>query len=119
MEHSTSPSSAEENWCVLPVRHTLRAIEVPTGLDIDRVHQLPQPTKAAAVEMEQESCPLGVAFLPDHVCAQHIASGRLVHLLPDWRGREGIVHLVFTTRRGLPPAVRALIDQLARSFPSL
>jgi hypothetical protein len=28
-----------------------------------------------------------------------------------------MVHLVFTTRRGLPPAVRVLIDQLAASFP--
>jgi hypothetical protein len=27
------------------------------------------------------------------------------------------VHLVFTTRRGLPPAVRALIDHLADGFP--
>ncbi|MHC2569785.1 hypothetical protein ACVMH6_002113 [Rhizobium leguminosarum] len=30
---------------------------------------------------------------------------------------QGIVHLVFTTRRGLPPAVRALIDHLAAGFP--
>jgi hypothetical protein len=28
---------------------------------------------------------------------------------------EGTVHLVFTTRRGLPPAVRALIDHLGRT----
>lgn len=60
---------------------------------------------------------LGIALLPDHVCAQAIASGQLVHLFPQWRAQQGIVHLVFTTRRGLPPAVRALIDHLAAHFP--
>ncbi len=60
---------------------------------------------------------LGIAILPDHVCRQALAAGQLVHVLPGWRGLQGIVHLVFTTRRGLPPAVRALIDHLAAGFP--
>jgi len=62
---------------------------------------------------------LGIALLPDHVCAEHLARGRLVHVLQDWRGQRGIVHLVFTTRRGLPPAVRTLIDHLAAGFPRI
>ena len=60
---------------------------------------------------------LGIAILPDHVCRKAMAEGQLVHVLPGWRGLQGIVHLVFTTRRGLPPAVRALIDHLAAGFP--
>lgn len=60
---------------------------------------------------------LGVAILPDHVCRAPLDAGQLVHVLPAWRGLQGIVHLVFTTRRGLPPAVRALIDHLAAGFP--
>jgi DNA-binding transcriptional LysR family regulator len=60
---------------------------------------------------------LGVAILPDRVCREAIVDGRLVHVLPEWRGLQGIVHLVFTTRRGLAPAVRALIDHLAVHFP--
>ncbi|RZL77966.1 MAG: LysR family transcriptional regulator, partial [Sphingomonas sp.] len=60
---------------------------------------------------------LGVAILPDRICRDVIADGRLVHVLPEWRGLQGIVHLVFTTRRGLAPAVRALIDHLAANFP--
>ncbi|MCB2059257.1 MAG: LysR substrate-binding domain-containing protein [Novosphingobium sp.] len=60
---------------------------------------------------------LGVALLPDHVCQQALNDGRLVRALPDWRGQQGLVHLVFTTRRGLPPAVRALINHLATEFP--
>jgi DNA-binding transcriptional LysR family regulator len=61
---------------------------------------------------------IGVALLPDHVCRADIAAGRLVRLYPGWRGQAGIVHVVFTTRRGLPPAVRAFIDHLAANFPS-
>ncbi len=60
---------------------------------------------------------MGVALLPDHVCRDALLAGRLVRVLPGWRGQRGIVHLVFTTRRGLPPAVRALIDHLAEGFP--
>lgn len=59
---------------------------------------------------------LGVALLPDHVCREALSAGQLVRVLPAWRGLQGIVHLVFTTRRGLPPAVRALIDHLAAGF---
>lgn len=59
---------------------------------------------------------LGVALLPDHVCAAELRSGALVQLLPEWAGEDGIVHLVFTTRTGLPPLVRAWIDHLAKGF---
>jgi DNA-binding transcriptional LysR family regulator len=38
-------------------------------------------------------------------------------VLPDWDTPQGIVHLVFPTRRGLLPAVRAFIDFLAQCIP--
>lgn len=60
---------------------------------------------------------LGIANLPDHVCREALEAGQLVRVLPAWRGMHGTVHLVFTTRRGLSPAVRALIDHLAAGFP--
>ena len=56
---------------------------------------------------------LGIALLPDHVCGEALGNGQLVRVLPDWSGQQGILHIVFTTRRGLPPSVRALIDHLA------
>ena len=61
---------------------------------------------------------LGVALLPDHVCWPDLDAGRLVRLFSEWHAQECIVHLVFTTRRGLPPAVRAFIDHLAVTFQS-
>ncbi|WP_343714361.1 LysR family transcriptional regulator [Inquilinus sp.] len=60
---------------------------------------------------------LGVALLPDHSCRDHLEAGHLIRVFPEWSGYEGIVHLVFTTRRGLPPAVRGFIDHLAATYP--
>jgi DNA-binding transcriptional LysR family regulator len=59
---------------------------------------------------------LGVALIPDHFCQEELHDGRLVRLLPAWYKQPGLVHLVFTTKRGLTPAVRALIDHLAIGF---
>lgn len=55
---------------------------------------------------------IGVALLPEFVCERPLRSGALIRVLPDWAGPEVIVHLVFTARRGLPPAVRAFIDHM-------
>jgi len=38
-------------------------------------------------------------------------------VLPEWNSPQGIVHVVFPTRRGLLPAVRAFIDFLAERLP--
>jgi DNA-binding transcriptional LysR family regulator len=53
---------------------------------------------------------LGIAFLPEYAAREMLAAGVLVRILPDWGLPEGILHLVFTSRRGLLPGVRAVID---------
>jgi DNA-binding transcriptional LysR family regulator len=45
-----------------------------------------------------------------------MSAGSLVQVFPQWQTSEGIIHLVFTTRRGLPPVVRAFIDHIADAF---
>lgn len=57
-----------------------------------------------------------VTILPDHICREALSQGPLMRVLAAWRWLQGIVYLVFTTRPGLPPAVRALIDHLAAGF---
>jgi DNA-binding transcriptional LysR family regulator len=52
----------------------------------------------------------GIAFLPEYACRGPLIDGRLERVLPAWGGREAILHLVFTSRRGLLPGVRAVID---------
>ncbi|WNG44437.1 LysR family transcriptional regulator [Archangium minus] len=56
---------------------------------------------------------LGVALLPEALCGPALRSGQLVRVFPDWHTQEGIIYLVFTSRRGLPPPVSALIEYLA------
>jgi DNA-binding transcriptional LysR family regulator len=53
-----------------------------------------------------------MAILPDYMCHDDIASGRLVTVLPAWAPQPGIVHAVFASRRGLVPAVRSFLDFL-------
>ena len=59
---------------------------------------------------------IGIGLLPDRGCERDLVAGRLVHLLPEWQTREATVFLAYTTRRGLRPAVRALINHLVEHF---
>ncbi|WP_254276879.1 LysR substrate-binding domain-containing protein [Halomonas sp. 3H] len=60
---------------------------------------------------------LGVALLPNNVCQPDLDSGELIRILPEWRTPYGTIQAVFASRRGLVPAVRALIDFLAEAIP--
>jgi DNA-binding transcriptional LysR family regulator len=61
---------------------------------------------------------LGVALLPENVVRGDLSGGSLEQVLPAWTLPLGVFHIVFPTRRGLLPAVRALIDFLAERMPS-
>ncbi len=56
---------------------------------------------------------VGIVQLPTMMIWRQVEAGELVHVLPDWRPRAGIIHAVFPSRRGLLPSVRALLDFLA------
>src|SRR5262249_57543475 len=62
---------------------------------------------------------LGIAQLPESVVCEDLKSGALTRVLPDWNSPEGIVHVVFPSRRGLLPAVRVFIDFLAERLPAV
>jgi DNA-binding transcriptional LysR family regulator len=53
---------------------------------------------------------VGAALMPEIECRAALASGQLIHLLPKWGAADGILHLVFTSRRSMLPSVRAVID---------
>ena len=57
---------------------------------------------------------LGLALIPEYGCRELLTSGRLVRVLPDWNWPGGILHMVFTSRRGLLPSVRAVLDFAAQ-----
>lgn len=58
----------------------------------------------------------GIVQLPMMMVSDEIRRGELVHVLPSWLPKSGIVHAVFPSRRGLLPSVRALLDFLVDSF---
>jgi DNA-binding transcriptional LysR family regulator len=61
----------------------------------------------------------GIASLPLYACADELKSGTLCVVLPEWRPKEGQLMVLFPTRRGLVPAVRALVDFLKAELPPL
>jgi DNA-binding transcriptional LysR family regulator len=61
---------------------------------------------------------VGIALLPEANCGKELEAGSLVRVLPGWNVAGGILHLVFPSRRGMLPSVRAVIDFLAEILRS-
>ncbi|HEX5961262.1 MAG TPA: LysR substrate-binding domain-containing protein [Rhodanobacteraceae bacterium] len=59
---------------------------------------------------------IGIAWVPEQACAEALRSGRLRAVLPGWGLPQGVLHMVYPSRRGMLPAVRALVDFLAEAF---
>ncbi|GAA0495200.1 LysR family transcriptional regulator [Pigmentiphaga daeguensis] len=62
---------------------------------------------------------VGVVQLPAMMVRDELVSGELVHVIPGWAPPREIIHAVFASRRGLLPAVRALVEHLADRFAEL
>lgn len=62
---------------------------------------------------------MGIALLPESVVRAELDNGTLERVLPAWNLPQGVFHVVFPTRRGLLPAVRAFIDFIAERLPAM
>jgi DNA-binding transcriptional LysR family regulator len=60
---------------------------------------------------------MGVALLPEWIIAPAISAGTLERVLPGWGSPPQTMHFVYSSRRGLLPGVRALVDFLAERLP--
>jgi DNA-binding transcriptional LysR family regulator len=58
----------------------------------------------------------GLALQPTYLAQAHLADGRLQRVLPDWTPPDMAIYALYTSRRHLSPAVRALLDFLADRF---
>jgi len=90
-------------WRVTGPQGVDEAIEYVPMLATDDVHLIWQTVLAG----------VGIAKLPFNLCAESIEKGELKILLPDHTLAPHHLHAVFPSRRGLVPAVRALIDVLS------
>jgi DNA-binding transcriptional LysR family regulator len=70
-----------------------------------------------AVLLEAALRGLGVATLPEFVCAPAIARSELDVVLPAWSMPQGTMHFVYPSRRGQLPGVRAFVEFLAERLP--
>lgn len=62
---------------------------------------------------------LGVALLPEAICLDAIDRGLLVRVLPNLNAGQSTLHIVFTTRRGMRPAVEAFVNFMIAELPGL
>ena len=69
------------------------------------------------VQLEAAAGGVGIALLPLRIAWRGLDDGSLVRVAKDWGTPEQDIHLVFVSRRGLLPAVRALIDHLVLHIP--
>jgi DNA-binding transcriptional LysR family regulator len=85
----------------------------------ERAEILHEPRLSAStfpVLLEAAIAGLGIGLLPENQAGEPMEQGRLVRILPEWAAPQGILHMVFTSRRGLLPGVRATIDFLAEAL---
>ncbi len=54
----------------------------------------------------------GISVLPDFLAGEHVESGQLVRLLPDWNLPAGGIHVVYPAARFRPPKVSAFVAML-------
>ncbi|CDG85996.1 LysR family transcriptional regulator [Janthinobacterium agaricidamnosum] len=52
----------------------------------------------------------GLAFVFEHMAAEHVASGRLVQVLEDWCPHYPGLYLYYPSRRQVPAALKAFIE---------
>ncbi|MBJ7262919.1 MAG: LysR family transcriptional regulator [Burkholderiaceae bacterium] len=60
----------------------------------------------------------GVTLLPTMATLDARRRGELVQVLPRLRSIDGLLHIIYPSRRGMMPAVRALLDFLADRLKS-
>ena len=90
--------------------------QAPDGDEISVNHVPRLLTDDFATQRHAAIAGVGIALLPYFMVREGLAAGLLEQLLPEFRSPQSLVHAVFPSRRGLVPAVRALLDALATGF---
>ncbi len=90
--------------------------QTPHGEEISVAHVPRLLTDDFATQRQAAIGGVGIAMLPFFMVRDGLANGMLEQLLPEFGSPESLVHAVFPSRRGLVPAVRALLDALLAGF---
>ncbi|KPD19927.1 LysR substrate-binding domain-containing protein [Paraburkholderia nemoris] len=96
----------------------LRLIDANGDASTQTIQPRLQSDNIAALK-EAALAGMGIASLPLYACTREIERGTLSLVLPEFRSREGRLAVLFPTRRGMMPAVRAFVDFLKDELPPL
>lgn len=88
----------------------------PNGVSVLHPYQPVLDSDDWLVLKEAVLAGLGIAALPNELCATEIDSGKLEVVLPDHSLPRASLYIVYASRRGLIPAVRAFIDFAAEKL---
>jgi DNA-binding transcriptional LysR family regulator len=111
-QHATLSSSEDE----MQQRWTLHG---PEGA-VERVELRPVLMSSDfTVLLAAAKAGQGIALIPETVCADAVRAKELKVVFRDWKLPWGIAHAVYPSRRGVLPAVRALIEFFAERLPPI
>jgi DNA-binding transcriptional LysR family regulator len=99
------PQGKTARWPITGPRGE-RAVEVRARFGVDDV--------SFAADLARRGS--GIAFVPSEVCREDLARGRLVRILPEYRGPLGALFLIYPAARFVPQAVRLLREHLYESL---
>lgn len=91
------------NWQFSRDESERRMVTVRAAISLDATFAVREAVREGA----------GLSVLPDYAVAGDLASGRLVHVLPQWSLPSGGIHAVFPAARFRPTKVRVFVDMLA------
>lgn len=103
----------------LPQNQHLWDLYGPDGAHMAIHHQPRLVTRGMSTLRDAALAGVGMVQLPKLLTGDDLQRGELVHVLPGWAPRSELIHVVYPSRRGLLPSVRALIDFLADRFRQL
>ncbi|TDU32141.1 LysR family transcriptional regulator [Panacagrimonas perspica] len=104
----TLAEGAEQTW----------ALTAADGRDLRLTHRPRLLCSNFVVQYEAALGGVGIAFLPLRQVWQALHDGRLLRAAKDWGTSERDIHLLFASRRGMLPAVRAMVDFLVARIPA-
>jgi DNA-binding transcriptional LysR family regulator len=111
-DHAILNASEEphgQHWELQSSGGTIERIDLPvprvTGFDFPLLLQLAEAGQ-------------GITLLPIMACAESLARGALLPVLQEWDHPMGICHIVYPSRRGMLPAVRAMVEHLVETMPA-
>lgn len=59
---------------------------------------------------------VGIASLPRVFVFEELKNGTLIEILPEWQLPRGVIHIAYTSRQGMMPAMRLLLEYLMQQF---